>query len=78
MTIIRYKRKKFQTMLVNFHQGSDKAYLINCFLFSLSPLTKRTKSIPKFGVLQSVHIRMGQGSKNKSAFKLSVEITLVI
>ena len=31
-----------------------------------------------FGVLQSVHIRLGQGSKNETAFKLPVEISLVI
>ena len=64
-------------MLVNFHLCSDIAYL-DYFLFSLSPLTKRTKSKPKFGVLQSVHIRMSKGSKNKTIFKLYVEIPLVI
>ena len=36
------------------------------------------ESVRKFGVLQFVHIRMGQGSKNKTDFKLPVEVALVI
>ena len=48
------------------------------FIFIESTDKGRTKNIKKFGVLQSVHIKMGQGSKNKTVLKLSVEITLVI
>ena len=69
------------SILVNFHQWSDIAILVHQFLFSLSPLSKgelQTKSMPNFRVLQSVHIRMGQQSKNKTVFKLPVEATLVI
>ena len=36
------------------------------------------ESVQKFGVLQSVRLKMGQGNKNKTAFKLPVKITLVI
>ena len=36
------------------------------------------ESAQKFGVLQSVRIRMGQGSKNVTVFTLPVEMTLVI
>ena len=38
----------------------------------MSLLTKES-----FGVLQSVKIRMGQQSKNKTVFKLPVEITFL-
>ena len=43
MTLIRYKRKNFQAVLVNLHRYSDIAYCYseaNFFLLSLSPLTK--------------------------------------
>ena len=36
------------------------------------------ESVQQFRVLSSVRVRMGQGSKNKTIFKLPVEITLVI
>ena len=51
---------------------------VSCYIFIESTDWGRTKSIPKFGVLKSVQIRIGQGSKNKTVFKLCVESTLVI
>ena len=39
---------------------------------------EKIEKVRKFGVLQSFRITMGQGSKNKTVFKLPVEITMVI
>ena len=56
-------------------------YSLLFILFSLSESTDykgRIKSVRKFGVLQLIHIKMGQGIQKKTVFKLPVEITLVI
>ena len=56
---------------VNFHQCSDVASLLQLiiFLFFIEFTDKeRFGSLQTFGVLQSVFIRMGQRTKNKTVF----------
>ena len=65
-TLTRSKRRKFQTVLVDFDQCSHIAIIVDYFLFLLSPLTKKEQKACQVGVLQSVHIRIGQASKNKT------------
>ena len=69
MILIRSKRQNLQGYSSKF---PPVTYLdrVNYFLFSLTKSTEgRIKGVQKFGVLQLVHIRMGQASKNKIVWK---------
>ena len=66
--------KKEEHLGENSDGAVTQPIIVNYFVFLLSQI----KSPRKFEVLQLARIRMSQRSKNKTFFKLPVEIALVI